>query len=348
MSIERPASELKPYESLTDRGKARRLRKLALTALEQYKFDVADLTLIGVHTNTLFRVRTTHGSSYIIRICTPGWRTDIDLRSEVMWLQALERDTDIGVPQPQPARNGDFIVIAGTKNVPGARRCVVMSWLPGTLLGKRLSEENLYKMGVLFAQLHDQAAGFSPPGGFTQRKMDTIYARDEEDVLFSDLCREMFSSDSRRIIDQTRAKVNKAFEHLYADPTGLRVIHNDLWHDNIKIHHGRLHPFDFEDTIWGYPVQDIAMAVQDLMVDVKPDEFEALQCAFRKGYESRCAWPEVYEGQIDTFRAGRMLWIANYVARYEREHLREHIDWLARQFKRFLDTGVKRKQEFPG
>jgi Ser/Thr protein kinase RdoA (MazF antagonist) len=130
---------------------------------------------------------------------------------------------------------------------------------------------------------------------------------------------------------------------LYADPAGLRVIHNDLWHGNIKVHQGRLHPLDFEDTIWGYPVQDIAMALQDLMVDVERDAYAPLQIAFRRGYESVCSWPERYESQIDTFRAGRMLWVANYVARFERNYLTEHVEWLAEQFGRFLATGVIRK-----
>jgi len=288
-------------------------------------------------------MRTARGPSYVVRICTPGWRTDTDLLSGMMWLQALDRDTDIGAPQPQPTRNGDLIVTASAEGVPEPRHCVVVSWIPGTLLGERLTEANLYKMGVLFARLHDHATGFSPPVGFTQRKMDTLYARGEEDVLFDNSCRQAFTPRDRDILERTRAKVYGAFEQLYADPAGLRVIHNDLWHGNIKIHRGRLHPFDFEDTIWGYPVQDIAMALQDLMTDVAPDEFEPLQTAFRKGYESEGRWPASYEGQIDIFRAGRMLWVANYVARFEREYLGEHIGWLTPQFERFLETGVVRK-----
>jgi len=334
---------MKPFNSLTRRGKARRLRKLAINALDQYELEVANVQLVGMHTNTLFRMRTVRGQSYVVRICTPGWRTETDLRSGMLWLQALDRDTDIGAPQPQPTRNGDLIVMASAEGVPEPRRCVVVSWLPGALLGERLTEANLYKMGVLFARLHDHAAGFSPPTGFTQRRMDTIYARGEEDVLFGDSCRQAFTPHDRDILDRTRAKVYAAFEQLYANPAELRVIHNDLWHGNIKIHRGCLHPFDFEDTIWGYPVQDIAMALQDLMTDVEPDEFEPLQTVFREGYESKGRWSESYEGQIDTFRAGRMLWVANYVARFEREYLREHIGWLTPQFERFLETGVVRK-----
>ena len=35
--------------------------------------------------------------------------------------------------------------------------------------------------------------------------------------------------------------------------------------------------------------------------------------------------------------------VANYVARYEREYLREHLDWLAQPLERFLETGKLRK-----
>jgi hypothetical protein len=38
-----------------------------------------------------------------------------------------------------------------------------------------------------------------------------------------------------------------------------------------------------------------------------------------------------------------MLWVANYVALRERQFLREHVDWLAKEFDRFLRTGMIRK-----
>ena len=137
--------------------------------------------------------------------------------------------------------------------------------------------------------------------------------------------------------------VEEAFAHLYADLSGLQVIHNDLHHENIKLSRGRLRPFDFEDTIWGYPVQDIAMAMQDLMLDVAPEAYDPLLGAFRQGYESRAPWPEGHEGQIDVFRVGRLFWTANYVARYQRQHLRQHVEWTARMVEGFLETGRLRK-----
>jgi Ser/Thr protein kinase RdoA (MazF antagonist) len=334
---------MKSFGQLTRRGQIRRLRELALHALGQYSLEVTELRLVGVYTNTLFRLRTGDDRLYVLRVCTPGWRAATDLRSEAMWLQALHRDTDIGAPVPVPARNGSLIIEASAAGVPGPRLCGIASWIPGPLLGSRLTEDNLFEMGVLFARLHEHGASFSPPKGFTKRKMDNIYARSEQDVLFSGACRDAFTPRTRELLDQSMVLVREAFEYLYADRAGLQVIHNDLHHDNIKLDRGRLRPFDFEDTIWGYPVQDIAMALQDLMMAVAPDAFDPLQAAFRHGYESRNRWPERYAGQIDTFRAGRLFWVANYVARYEPPYLKEHVDWTARILEGLLETGRIRK-----
>jgi Ser/Thr protein kinase RdoA (MazF antagonist) len=201
-----------------------------------------------------------------------------------------------------------------------------------------LNKENLFKMGLLFAALHEHGANFQPPPDFTTRKMDSIYARGEIDALFNPESEDAFTPQTREILTETDKTVKAAFARLYSDPHGLQIIHNDLHHDNIKIYRGQLCPFDFEDTIWGYPVQDIAMAMQDLMTDVAPDTFNLLQDAFRSGYESQRAWP-AKPGEIDTFRAGRMIWVSNYVARYQRQYLRRHLDWLSPHLARFLTTG---------
>jgi hypothetical protein len=91
--------------------------------------------------------------------------------------------------------------------------------------------------------------------------------------------------------------------------------------------------------MWGYPVQDLAVAVQGLML-AKPDAFKSLQRALREGYESRCEWPEGYVGQIDAFWVGRVLWAANYVAQFDPAHFQAHVNGIAPQLAGFLKTGL--------
>jgi Ser/Thr protein kinase RdoA (MazF antagonist) len=256
-----------------------------------------------------------------------------------MWLEALARDTDIGAPVPLRAPDGDAFVRAFAEGVSGPIRCTLMSWIPGVSLGRRLSVTTLTQMGALFARMHAHGAAFVPPEGFTTRHMNTYLAREELNVLFGPECLAALPHESQELLALTRAKVDAAFESRYAAPEGLRVIHNDLWHDNIKLHRGRLRPLDFEDTLWGYPVQDIAMAWLDLMDSVASGLYEPYTDAFRAGYESHTPWPERFAGEVDLFEAGRMLWVANYVARYQPQHLGAHIEWLSPRLASFLASG---------
>ena len=333
--------EIKSCNSMSGDNKEHCLQRLASNALDQYELAAANVQFIGVYSNILFRIHTVCGSSYLLRICTPSWRTDVDILSEIVWLQALNRDTDIGVPQPQPDRYGNFIVTARDAESPIAYRCVIMSWLPGVPLGTQLTETNVYKLGALFAQLHSHAANFSHPNHFTQRKMNSLFALGEQDILLSDACRTAFTPQTRDIVEQTRKQVDAAFEHLYENATELCIIHNDLHHNNVKIYQERLHPFDFDFTMWGYPVQDLAVALHGLLL-AKPDAFETLQEALRAGYESRAKWPEHYPGQIDTFLAGRVLWATNYMIQSEYAHLKEYLDGWIPHLTGFLETGLLR------
>jgi Ser/Thr protein kinase RdoA (MazF antagonist) len=334
---------MKDYETLTHRGQARRLRALASKALEQYAVQVASLSLAGWYTNTLFKVRTTDGSAYMLRLCAPSWRTETDLRSEVAWLNALAQVTDIGAPCPVATANGEYLPEVRVDGVSGARRCLLMSWVPGSSLEKQLSEENMYKMGVLFTRMHDHGETFVPPDGFTTRRMDRVLARAEADVLFCAEHAGAFTQESRQIFECTRQRVDEAYTQLYGSRQRPIVIHHDLWHGNINIHRGRLFPLDFEDTVWGFPVQDIAMAMQDLMMDVEPERYEPLLAAFRAGYEALRPWPEAYESEMDTFRAGRMLWTANHRAGWRPQMLPKVIEDMAPWLTNFLKTGKLRK-----
>lgn len=334
---------MKPFELLTQRGKNRRLRTLAFQAVQAYDLDINEIRLLGNFTNTLFKARSGNGEKFLLRACKPGWRTETDLYSEFKWLEYLNEQSNIPVPCPKWTRNGMAWMDVPIVDSAQTQRFMLMSWMPGKSLENQLTPENLEKMGKLFAQLHRASLGFEAPSGFTTRRMSSIFARGEEVHLFLPEILQLLPADHRAILEQTFQKVLDAYSQRYATMDGLRVIHHDLWHGNIKKCRGELFPLDFEDTVWGYPVQDIAMAIQDLMSDVIPQDFELLLTAFRNGYETLENWPETYPGELDIFRAGRMLWVANYIVRFEREYFVGYIAQITNLLERFLHTGKLRK-----
>jgi Ser/Thr protein kinase RdoA (MazF antagonist) len=120
------------------------------------------------------------------------------------------------------------------------------------------------------------------------------------------------------------------------DRADLRVIHGDLWHDNVKLHHGALHPFDFEDTVWGFRSHDIAMAMLDLLEATDEARYATLLPAFRRGYEAHLAWPQ---DPIEPLQMGRLLWKVNWVARHHPRHLATMVERHVPVFDRYLRTG---------
>lgn len=167
---------MKDFYDLTYRGRALRLRQMALLALEDYDLEVNSLRLVTNMTNGIFKVDTSDGSKYMLRITDPiGSHSLEEIRSEMMWLAALRQDTDIGVPEPVLTRKGKMAITIKIKSVPEPRHCAVFSWVPGVNFADRLSTENMYKLGTLTALLHIHAETFAPPSGFRVRKLDMVF-----------------------------------------------------------------------------------------------------------------------------------------------------------------------------
>ena len=316
------------------------MQELAHAALAHYDVKVGRCVRVGDSTNLIYRVDTEDGQHFALRLAAPGWRTLSDLQAEALWLEALAHDTDICVPRIVRAKNGEAVVTAQTDGVPEPRHATLMSWLPGELLDKEnITKANLVKMGDLFARMHIHGATWQPPAEFVARRFDRMFARGEPDVLFDEAQMDAFTPHTLAIMRQVRAKVDAEYANI--NPADLRVIHCDLWHENIKIYKGKLCPFDFEDTIWGYRLHDIAMALLDLLEVVGNERYETLLAAFKRGYTQHLPWPD---GDLTTLQMGRYLWKLNYVARRERAYLAKFVAYCAGLFEHALAHG---KMMFP-
>ncbi|MBT3271538.1 MAG: phosphotransferase [Spirochaetales bacterium] len=324
----------KPYSQLSRAGRVRRLHNLAVKALGEYDLRVKSLEYHCFDTNLLYRVLTNDGDRYILRLAVPGWRTLDDLLAEASWLDALRQDTDITVPRILRSQRGDRVLQLRGAGIPDVWNATLMSYLPGRLLGKYLTENNIEKMGVLFAKLHIHGKEWSLPPDFSKRVFDGFLSRGEPDVLFDPEQLEGYSQYQLALTRRVHGLV--AREYSLLDREDLRVIHCDLWHDNIKLHRGVLCPFDFEDTVRGFRLHDIAMAMLDLLEDTDNYRYPQLLAAFRRGYETLIEWPP---GKIEALQAGRLLWKINYVARFERTWMPQMVKRHEPILNHFVKTG---------
>ncbi|MBL8094736.1 MAG: phosphotransferase [Anaerolineales bacterium] len=247
-------------------------------ALSRYALAAPKARLLAHHTNTLFRVEAAQ-ERYVLRVSAPGLRTELEIRSELAWLAALTRDTDLIVPEPVATRNGQRVITAGAG--PDARFCVLFKWVPGRVVGERVTAGLLREAGSALARLHDHAERFKPRGAFSTTRLDRAWPFGAPDMLSHDRRLPGWPKARRALLLEAAARVQTWFDGLYTDPRGLRFLHLDFHPGNWKRVDGQLAVLDFDDTRWAYPVQDLGIALYYLLDG--PSE-PVLMGAFLDGY----------------------------------------------------------------
>jgi Ser/Thr protein kinase RdoA (MazF antagonist) len=326
---------MKPYNELTHRGKLRRLHRLAVKALEDYDLNVKWIRFMTIETNTMFKVQSEEGENYVLRIYSDEETTLKENQTEIFWLQALIRDTDLKVSVPVTRKDGESITITAIPGVPGERRCVLFKWIPGRALENYLNPGNYFKLGETMAKLHDHAETLKPlPADIQPKKWDKAFYYPDESAIYNTAAyRHLFPPERIDLIDKVITRADEEFEKLYADQGGQILIHGDLHYWNVHIYRGELYIMDFEDVMLGYPVQDIAIT---LYYGRQRDDYAALREAFTQGYTSLRMWPVDRDGQIETLIAARSVNFINYVARIDPSP-QEYIEERCAELSIFLD-----------
>ena len=298
---------MKEWHELSEAAKLRRLRAIAWTAVGEYGIDVHRLSLVGGFVNAIYRLDTPDGP-FALRVDLHLEHTDTDTLIELDWLVALHRDTDLPVVKPVVSADGRRFVYAEAPGVPQPRRCTVFEWIGGSPLADRADPDSYRRLGELSAGLHRHGAGYRPPARPMAWDRTFYWPESVDPVVIDDPeRRHHFSPGDKEVIDAARVAVDRAFTRL--NPDEAQIVHGDLHPWNVHRMRSRLIALDFEDVLWGHPVQDAAITLSYLRD--RPDHAD-LAAAFEEGYSSLLPWPVDYPGQLDHFMAARTIMFINY------------------------------------
>jgi len=309
-----------PFSALTHRGQARRLRTLALHALQAYPLQIKTVRLIQHSYNAIFRVDTVDGEKFVIRVNVPNVRTRENILAEMTWLAALGRDTSLGIPVPRANRDGELVTTATAPGIPEPRHCAVFGWVPGNDLAHHISPAAYAQLGRLTAQLHHHAETFVPPPNFSLKKLDVVFPFDHGNFLEDGpVSPELITPERRKVFEEAANRVEGLLNRLYASPRAPFVLHADLHQWNVRVFRGALYALDFDDSMIGHPVQDVAITFY--YIQTHP-EYEVLKAAFRAGYETLRPWPVESDEQLAGLLAWRGLDLLNFVIHTDNPEIR--------------------------
>jgi Ser/Thr protein kinase RdoA (MazF antagonist) len=320
---------MKPFEALTYAGQLRCLRRLAVKVLTQYDIHEFRLTTLQHEDNTTFRVDLANAERYVLRIHRPALRTVESVRSEMMWLAALREQTDLVVPAPVPARDGNLFTVTSVAEIPEPRICVLFRWIAGRFIDARLTPPHLERVGAFMAGLQLHGARFSPANGFVRGRLDNLTddarrraAQGTSEALIRQqidnpadeaaairLVREICSAEDGMRVATAIRKIREVKQVVGQGSETFGLIHGDLHQGNYFFYHGQVRAIDFDDCGYGFYLYDMAVTLSEVNWR---ESTAALRKGFLGGYRSVRAVSPEHERHLDTFIALRdlqlMLW----------------------------------------
>jgi Ser/Thr protein kinase RdoA (MazF antagonist) len=240
---------------------AARLEPQARRALAQYGFpEPSRLELLTFSENAVFRTFFESTDSVIVRLHSIGYHTKAAVESELLWVEAIRRDTDVVVPPVIRTPAGDGVVIATDPEFP-ARLADVFGDLPGASPATDDMVADYRVLGRTTAKLHRHACEWTPPAGFERISWDLAGVFGERPIWGR--WQDGPSLDEAGISLLTAAEdlIRTRLDQYGRGAGRFGLIHSDLRLANILMSDGTAQVIDFDDCGFGWFLYDLASAL---------------------------------------------------------------------------------------
>lgn len=252
---------MRPFASLTPHGQLRRLRRLARTALARWDLGSEPrLRLLNHGENTVYGLGFGDAPElHVLRVHRRGYQSQADLRGEATFLAHLASE-GLGVPRPEPTRDGALFAHVATPGVPDGRNVTILFKIPGQRRWyEHWTPTRCRRVGRLIARLHLAAARFVPPAGFARRTLDAEGLVGPTASWGDPLAEPTLTDAERDLFAWGRDRVRAELGRLPRTPDVWGPTHTDLHCGNVLFAAGEARAIDFDDLAWSWYASDFAV-----------------------------------------------------------------------------------------
>lgn len=268
----------------------------ALTAFDLPQGSI--LHLLNLSENATYSVEFPGtGHRTILRVHRKDYHRADQIESELLWLDALRRDSDIIVPTVLPARDGRRVV---TVQHDGADRHIVhFAMVPGAEPDeKSLTTTDFHTLGEITAALHDHSRSWERPPVFSRFAWDWEHSlggsprwgrwRDATGV----------GESEADVLVRAEWLLQRRLADYGTGPDTFGLVHADLRLANLLVDDGTITVIDFDDCGFGWYFYDFGTAVSFFEDHPSVPEW---QDAWAAGYRTRRSLPAADEDMLASF-----------------------------------------------
>jgi len=289
------------------------LRCLAHAALQHWRLEPRELSLIKFRENAVFKVVAQGGERFALRIHRGGYHCDRELDSELQWMAAL-RQAGFDVPTIVPTADGRLFANGWVEGLAAPLQVDVFEWIDGHQLGTSENglgddleniEATYRTVGNLAGRLHNQAVSWTLPEGFRRHAWDLEGLVGEQPLWGRFWELEALSAHQRSLLLAARDVVRQDMLSLAktADMTQCYgLIHADFVPENLFVSGGQVRLLDFDDAGFGWHLFELATALYFIQND---PNYPTARAALIAGYREYRDLPDVLLAKLPVFMMAR-------------------------------------------
>lgn len=243
--------------------------------------------LVNHSENHTFRIDAPGGDSFMLRVHRPDYQSLANIESELAWLAALQRDTDLPIPDPVPGEDGRLLQFFSTPRGE-TRHAVLFRFIAGA---EPAPDDDLVPLfgtlGGYAARLHRHAMSWRRPAGFVRQAWTARSILDENGLWGDWRLAPGVDGGVRPVLDRLDGELRRRLSAYGMGRERYGLIHADMRLGNLLVDKGRVSLIDFDDCGLCWFGYDFAAAISF--------------------YETRADLPALRAAWLDAYRAERPL-----------------------------------------
>ncbi|KNB73058.1 phosphotransferase enzyme family protein [Brevibacillus reuszeri] len=235
--------------------------KVAKESLIQYPIICDELVYLGKSDNVTFLVHTNdENQKYLIKIhiSTSSNKTKDNIESELIWLEALDGDTDLFVPVPIRNLEGDLVTEISTYHNDNKFIVTIHHWVNGEVLMREPTSNETANLALLMAALHKHSMQWNAPDGFNRPIYNSDHLYLSLNQLKHLLNLELMSSEAFAYVEESAHKIANVIQSHKRLQSNWGIIHSDLHESNYVFYEDIPRPIDFSNCGYGFYLFDMA------------------------------------------------------------------------------------------
>ncbi|MGK6315869.1 phosphotransferase enzyme family protein [Neorhizobium sp. DT-125] len=271
----------------------------------------ANVKLLTISENATFLVHDeTPDRKLIVRVHRPDYHSEVEILSELAWIEALRRDGVVPTPRPIPAEDGSLLQKFSDGEM--VRHAVAFEFMSGKEPDTDLDLAKWYgALGEINARLHQHSRQWAHPDRFIRKTWnfdrilgDGAYWGDWRAALG-------LTPDGKEVLERTHALLEKQTRAYGYGADRFGLVHCDMRAANLLVEGDRLGVIDFDDCGLSWFAYDFAAAIS--FMEHEPF-IPQLMAAWLEGYRRVAPLDPEHEAALPMFIMLRRMQLTAWIA----------------------------------